>query len=278
MNRNVLLKTVQITLVFYALACSSEEEAVFRSGNSQMKPKPSMLTGNEGEKLTDKPPSEATSAQYFFKLESNSGVQICNGEVGLQIMTNFTVKFPEAKVSCLGGAVKIDLASILNGTSSSGKLIAGLDHDGKVLTIESVMGSKFTPPRPVLLGPIVQDKSKFEDYERTTEHTVVNSKGKKSEGTFTVEVFDVTTSFKNDYVKELDEVIHWEIRAKGFNGVKATDGLIFDKITWWFSTRPIVIPKIIIEADLKDFIEDKQGLAALVGKLKITLGIKSFKD
>lgn len=262
------------------MACSSEEEAVFRSGKAQFKPTPTLLTGKEGEKLnvSNQPPSEATSAQYFFKLESNSGVQICTGEVGLQIMTNFTVKFPEAKASCMGGAIKIDLASILNGSNSTGKMVAGLDHDGKVLTVESIMGSKFSPPRPVLLGPIIQDRSKFDGYEKSTEHTVVNSKGQKSNGTFTVKVFDVDATFKNDYVDKIDEVIHWEIRAKGFEGLKATDGLIFDRMTWWFSTRPIVIPKIIIEAELKDFIEDKQGLSSVVGKLRITLGLKSFKS
>lgn len=271
---------VLTTCFLGSAACSSEEEAVFRSGQSQVKPTASLLTGKEGERASglNQPPTEATSAQYFFKLESNSGVEICTGEVGLQVMTNFTVKFPEAKASCLGGAIKIDLASILNGSSSASKMIAGLDHDGKVLAIESIMGSKFSPPRPVLLGPIFQNKSKFEGFKRTTEHTAVNSKGQKSKGSFTVEVLNVDASFKNDYVDELKDVIHWEIRASGFEGLKSTDGLIFDRMTWWFNTRPIVIPKIVIEADLKDFIEDKNGLSAVVGKLRITLGIKSFKS
>ena len=129
----------------------------------------------------------------------------------------------------------------------------------------------------MLLGPIVQNRSKFDGFKKTTEHTAVNSKGQKAKGSFTVEVLNVKASFKNDYVEELKDIIHWEIKASGFDGFRSTDGLIFDRMTWWFCPRPIVIPKIVIEADLKDFIEDNRGLSAVVGKLRITLGIKSYE-
>ncbi len=265
------------------IGCSTGEEAVFKSGNNQVKPHPSLLTGEEKTSLgavTDAAAVEATSAEYFFKLESASGVEICTGEVALQVMTNFTLKFPDATASCLGGAIKIDLAKILSGASAGGagpRLIAGLEHNGKVLGVESIMGAKFSPARPLLLGPIVQDRSVYKDYQKTTDHTVTNSAGDTAKGSFTIKVIDNNTTFKNDYVKEIRNVIQWEITSKGFQGMKATDGLIFDKISWWFGTRPIVIPKMIIEAELKDFIEDKMGVSAVVGKLKITIGVKSYK-
>jgi hypothetical protein len=283
MNTIVKLNLIFSSFLIAIIGCSSGEEAVFKSGNSQIKPKPTLLTGEEKTTLgatANAAAVEATSAEYFFKLESVSGIEICTGEVALQIMTNFSIKFPDAKASCLGGALNIDLAKILSGTSGAGdgpRLIAGLEHNGKVLGVESIMGAKFSPARPMLLGPIVQDRSIYKNYQKTTDHTVTNSAGNTAKGSFTIKVIDNNTTFKNDYVKEIKNVIHWEITSKGFQGMKATDGLIFDKITWWFGTRPIVIPKMVIEAELKDFIEDKMGVNAVVGKLKITIGIKSYK-
>lgn len=289
---NKIIKTSQIAKIagFFissaaiTIGCSSGEEGAFRAGTNQTKPVPSLLSGQEKKLLGATENSSAvvaTAAEYFFKLESNSGVEICTGEVAIQIMSNFALKLPEAKASCLGGSLQIDLGKILNGAGPTGaapRMVAGLEHDGKVLAVESILGAKFNPPRPMLLGPIFQDRKIYEGYKKSTDHSMTNSAGKTAKGTFTIKVIDTNTIFKNDFVKEIKDVIQWEITSRGFEGMKATDGLIFDKISWWFGTRPIVIPKIIIEADLKDFIEDKTGIADIVGKLKITLGVKSFKS
>jgi hypothetical protein len=65
-------------------------------------------------------------------------------------------------------------------------------------------------------------------------------------------------------------VIHWKISRQGFEGISAMNGLLFDSWEWWFNTNPIMIPRMRIKGNIKDFVEVSEGsLKAVVGDVVI---------
>ncbi len=284
-RRSLGLAVSAISLYFTFISCESAEESVFKAGSSQQKPNPELLTGKEGRGLgaTSSTPEEVASATYGIRVKSQSGAQLCEGEVSLQIMSDFSIKFPATEVRCL--SLKIDLAGIL-ASVGSGSLSNSIESNGKYISIKSIAGADFTPPRPVLLGPIVQDTKIFEKFKSVTDHAVVSkdfTSGKQlsAKGSFVIEVLNPKTTYSNKYLSEpFTNILHWQITTKGFEGIPPQNGLLFKKIEWLFNTRPIMIPQINITGDLTGFLqEDGQegGVGSLVGDLEVSLVVKKHK-
>ena len=266
-------------------ACNSEEDAVFKkSGNLETKPDASLL-----EELSplnpdddDAEPTVAADVTYRIKVESASETELCNGRVTLQVLSNFKMKFPEAVVNCI--SLRINLAGILgaqtdsnSGSASTGKL----KHDGEVLSIEKIAGATFSPPRPVLLGPVVQDEEKYKNFApRKTKHTLSavapDGSSVEGEGTFGLQVIKYPTTYKDGDTIFFDKVMHWEMTSQ-FD-TPARYGLTFAKWTWYWNTRPIMIPGLVIEGSIKDFIESStvETAAALTGDLKFKLEVEKY--
>jgi len=281
------------TLLFILLSsgCNTDDEKVFKNkGNSEKKPLQTLLSGAEGLKGFDATAEVKTAATvtYLMKVTSESGVALCNGEATVKIMTNFSMNFPNAEVACL--SLKVNLGKVLD---TGGAAIGGDDkdaasnitHDGKVLSLKTLAGTNFDPPRPMLLGPIVQDANIYKDFKQTTQHSL---SGKDLEtganisgsGSFKITVLDHKTTYKNNFLdEEFKSILHWEITTTGFKGVPAKAGLVFDRMEWLWNTRPIMIPKISITGRLSDFISGEAGVNAdmLLGTLKIDLQVKEYK-
>lgn len=261
-----------------SMGCNSSEESIFRSGTSEEKPT-SELTEKAGRILGatsgDADARKVASATYGIRLKSNSGARLCEGEVEFQIMSNFTLNFPQAEVRCL--SMKINLGGILASVSAGASEDGGLKSDGKLISIKKIAGAEFTPPRPVLLGPIIQDIKKYTGMNMVTDHTVIakDSKGAtiKSNGSFRVEVINEKTTYSNKYItKPFENILHWQISTNGFENVPSQNGLLFRKVEWFFNTRPIMIPQINIVGDLGSFLQDgENGVGALVGEFEINL-------
>jgi hypothetical protein len=273
-------------LVFAAQpGCNSEDEAVFSQGdNLEGKPKATLLGELEGLGAngdgTPKDPEVVASVRYKAKITSNSGASICNGEIGIEILSDFNMKFPNAFLDCV--SLRIDLGGVLGAQQASAGSQTGkgkISHDGQVLAMETIANATFDPPRPLVVGPIVQQEDKYKGFKRTSEHTMTytNDAGEKAEarGSFDIKVINHQTTFKYDG-NEFDKVMHWEM-SSNFD-VPAKHGLTFKKWTWFWNTRPIMIPGFVIEGSLGDFIQgDSAEMAeALTGILKIELYVKEY--
>jgi hypothetical protein len=285
-------RTVQFLLLgLLAAGCNPDDEAVFKKGgNNEGKPVRSLLNGTEGLKGFDATAEAklAASVTYIMKVTSESDAAICEGEATVEIKSDFSMGFPKAEISC--ASLKVNLAKALDtggaGFSGDGKAAGeNISHDGKVLSLKKLGKSEFDPPRPMLLGPIVQDASKYKGYKKKTDHTISGSDAATGQaisgtGSFTVEVLDHKTTYKNKFIDdEFTDILHWQMSASGFKGIPARNGLLFDKMEWFWNTRPIMIPKISISGYLSDFISGEGGANtdALVGLLKIDLVVKEYK-
>jgi hypothetical protein len=248
-----------ITLAWLAAGCEDNDDKVFKNGgNAETKPAATLANVLAAASNTTDPVTVAASVDYEIRVTSNSGASLCQGDVQLQIQSDFSLKFPAASIQCV--SLTIDLATALGGAGGlkqAGQSDPGVTSDGMVLSIGSIAGATFNPPRPFLLGPIVQDTSKYRGFTRAVNTHVTGQDGKSGDGTLTVNVLDVDTTYTNKYLGQtFDKVLHWTMSSSGFDGVPATDGLLFKKWEWYYNTRPIMIPKIEIVGSLGDLIKD----------------------
>jgi len=278
--------------VLLVSGCNPDDEKVFKSnGNSEKKPLQTLLDGTEGLKGFEATAKVKTAATvtYLMKVTSESGVALCSGDATVKIMTNFSISFPKAEIACLSLKVNLGKALDTGGAALGGgegqDAASSITHDGKVLSLKTLAGTDFDPPRPMLLGPIIQDSTIYKNFKRTTQHSL---SGKDLEtganisgsGSFKINVLDHKTTYKNNFIdEEFDNILHWEISTSGFKGVPAKAGLVFDRMEWLWNTRPIMIPKISITGRLSDFISGEPGANAdmLLGTLKIDLQVKEYK-
>lgn len=260
-------------------ACNSDDDAVFRQGNN-IESKPSADLLPDLKQLTGSSETSVAMVKYNLTIESNSGAKVCKGEVTLEIMSDFTLNFPESYVDCV--SMRLNLAAILGmqteggGTAGMGKMT----HDGKVLAIETIGGATFDPPRPMLLGPIVQQEGKYRGFQRTQKHKLkaTDDEGKPvtGHGTFTINVINDKTTYKYKDIS-FENVIHWEMTSDFDTSAKY--GLTFKKWTWYWNTNPIMIPGLEIVGSMKDFMTGASAEQAseLTGDMKIKLYVKEYK-
>lgn len=269
------------------LACNPGDEKVFKGeGNAESKPAAVSIEGLLGSDLTKAEAREAASVTYNMRIISNSGAELCNGETTLVIMTDFSLKVPNGKIQCVSLAV--DLAGMLG----SGVGLAGggekggeenLTHDGKVLSLREIAGATFDPPRPFLLGPIVQDADNYKDFSRDTDHTLTAKDPDTGaeitgRGSFKIKVLDNKTTYYNEHIDEtFKNILHWQMTTSGFDDIAAKNGLIFEKWEWLWNTRPIMIPSVTIVGRLSDFISSEGGGEdQIVGKITVKLVVKEY--
>ena len=203
----------------------------------------------------------AVNSSYELTVRSRSGTVLCAGNTNLVINSNLSLSVPSANMKCLTATV--DLARLLTGvaTSDGGSLSrrttnaeSDLSADGKVLRKATIGVSKFTPARPLILGPIIQDPTKFRGFTESNTYQVV-SEGVSASGQIAIQVIEVNSSFKPEHFAgdtKFDEILHWQMTSIGFSGIKRAKAFLFDKIEFYWNVRPLAIPRIIIEADLDD--------------------------
>lgn len=267
--------------------CNPGDEKVFKgAGNSESKPAASAIENIIGSDLVKKEAKEAASVTYGMRIISNSGAELCNGETTLVIMTDFSLKVPNGKIQCV--SLSVDLAGMLG--SGVGLAADGgdgpndnLSHDGKVLSLRQIAGATFDPPRPFLLGPIVQDVGKYKNFTRSTDHKLTGTDPAtgtaiSGTGSFKIKVLDNKTTYKNDHIDEtFEDILHWQMTTTGFDDIAAKNGLVFEKWEWLWNVRPIMIPSVTIVGRLSDFIQSEGGgQDKIVGKITVKLVVKEY--
>ncbi|MBM4253582.1 MAG: hypothetical protein FJ146_16565 [Deltaproteobacteria bacterium] len=289
-KKNVLLSFMTSML----WACSAAEDSFVFSAPGASESKPiaahAPLLARNSLNAASQPASKVASAKYLINVISNSGNEVCNGKASIEVMSDFTMTFPEAKIKCL--SLTVNLAGILAaGAGSTPTGLSNLQSDGSILSIGEVANATFAPARPMLLGPVVQDPSIYKDFRKSVNTTVtVKEPGSKLDkksapGQFDIEVVpgpsDVLTTYANKLSPEnnFDKVLHWTIAAKGFDGIPAKNGLLLKKMEWFWNIEPIMIPKVVITGELAGFIDTNgtpSSVNQLIGDIKITVTLQSW--
>ena len=285
-----------IILIGSLVGCNPDDDKVFADGGvNEIKPGATLLNGIDVTDSAGLGGTEAKSAgavTYYIEIETASGAKPCKGEVELELFTNFNLEFPKFEIQCL--SMTIDLAGIFGAAGGGGfggfgngaEGDGNLSHDGEVLYLKNIAGATFDPPRPMLIGPIIQDPKKYKGYRKTTKHSVQGTDAKTGEaysgsGSFTTEVIEVGTEFESDEEAidgEFEDVIHWQITKRGFDDLKVTHGILLDKLEFWWNMRPIMIPKIVCVGDLGSALDQGDGnTTALLGTVTVTLEVIDYE-
>jgi hypothetical protein len=287
-GKNIFINTLMLGVMVGFCACNSSDEKVFKeSGNSEIKPTSILIPGPTVLDSQEATATIAATVTYDVRIVSPSQAELCKGDAAIEIYTDFTMKFPDATLQC--ASMKLDLAGMLGAAPLQGgvgvKDEGNLKHDGKVLSVTNLGNAHFEPARPFILGPVVQDASKYKNFERTTTHTLTGQDPKtggtlSGSGSFKIEVFDYKTSYSNSVLNEkFKNILHWQISTSGFKDIPAVNGLIFERWEWFWNTNPIMIPKLTIVGRISDFIAGPAGGSAdqFLGTLTVNLIAKDFK-
>ena len=286
MKYPILCMSLLITSV--TTSCYRADEALVGTSGSLQKKNAlegASASGQTPTSLEAGAKKKIATATYFLDIETASGAKPCAGELNLDIMEDFTIGMKDSKAVC--GSLTLDLEKLLGAQlqGSAGVTLSALSSDGQILGLAEIAGAKFAPPRPFIVGPIVQDLSKFVGLKRTTATTVTVAKPDSgpplsAAGSFVTTVLGVDQAYSNKFLKKgFDKVMHWTLETQGFTGVPAKYGLLFKKWEWYWNIRPIMVPKIIITLDgLNGFIDSKSvdSLAELVGEITVTLTVKDY--
>lgn len=295
----IILDIKQVLPLLAWLLVAGCNDDIPKGGGLEEKPESEFHSyGFNDDGLIERKRSPMATVDYDLTLMSVSGLVVCRGVALVQLFSDFSLEFQDSNVRC--GSFTIDLDKLLAGgdfvgqaqrgsTASNGNLaevLDGFSHDGYALhTSQLGEGVRFDPPRPLLLGPLIVDNERFKDYESTVKTKVtVNSNSLKAEdtGVVSLKVIDPSSSFQGTHVnKGFANTIHWRMEASGFQGIPPQFGLLLKRIDFWYSPRPIMIPKIEITFAPSSFITkevdvDKQSVEELVGDVTVIIEVNNY--
>jgi hypothetical protein len=278
---------------FLVVSCNtSDDEAFKKGGGTEVKPQALGAVDSSANGTAGKP---AVKAQYDLKVIAGASVP-CRGTIEFVIMSDFKFELPDAKLKCLG--LTIDLGKMLTQVSQEQTTKPEIESDGRVLRIDRMGDAVFTPKRPLILGPVIQDTTKYRNFAEEKDYSVVvtdSQTGSTSSGTGRIRlaVIGIDEKFPTEkYPDDFTKVLHWEMSTTGFEGVPVGKAFLFDKMEFWWNTRPIMMPKLVIEGSIKDFISGSPmggggagggGVLgtvadALFGKIRIELTVKNYES
>ena len=235
--------------------------------------------------------------------ESRAGCDVDNGEVLvlasgeiiMETMSNFSIKFVSGSVSILNNpALTIDLSKSLSQfapdatqDTMSGNISS--DLDGRVVMTKRIGNIMFDPPRPLILGPIIQDPNDFSKIDKVYPaihfKSTADAKGPAVAGTATIhlKVINARESYKPrptaKFATAPFEVLHWEMSLD--NSTAATEqnvqALLLNRIAFYWRTRPIQIPRLALDTDLGSLLGGKSDPnTQAIGEVRVILDAKEI--
>lgn len=264
-------------------SCRSADDDVFMDPAAHNTREQNVIESNRAP--VRKPVSIAT-ATYRVRVLGKSGGELCSGALDLELMSDLGFGPSKGGVLCMGQT--IDLGRLLQGLTASADSDLDLLVDGMMVRARRIGGVAFNPPRPLLVGPIVQDTTPFAGLNQTSQHDATwknpeNGKLVNSSGTTTVKVKGVNEHFESTTLgQQFDRILRWEITSTGYDGIPKSEAFIFDRIEMLWNVRPLVIPRIVIEGNLRSFLSDDSQSAGriaelFVGRVQIVMEATRFE-
>lgn len=231
------------------------------------------------------PPKLMSRARYEVRVYSLRNLSTCrendiecgqlaSGEIMMETMSNFSIKFVSGSVRMLNNPdLTLDLTKSLSqfAPEAGQDTMAGnlsSDADGRIVMTKRVGDILFEPARPLILGPIIQNPDDFRGLEKTYSNirfsTAPNSKAPPASGTATIHLKVVNpreryTPRSQQVSASPFEVMHWEMALDNSSGTSTQNvqGLLLNKISFYWRTRPIQIPRLVLETDLPSLMGGK---------------------
>jgi hypothetical protein len=291
MSQRHLKILLGLSLALILIGESSCKKDDFGKDNNEQKPVSSVTptpspTPGETNKVVAK-------SKYLFEVKKTNGDVLCSGEVQAETLADFQLLFPEETVKCkIVIEYDLNLKKMLNPEAPPRhedlSEYKSLPHFGKVLRKkygpskihnDKIYQGEFKPPRPYVLGPIIQDSAIFKDFSVEETIQLVVEGGEKAistSGTVKLKVLEHKMSYKpQKYDRTFDQVIRWEFSSTGFeaDGLNKSDYMLFDRMEFYWNIRPILIPRIVIEGKISNFMEGFIGSVGnvLVGPVVVSL-------
>lgn len=231
-------------------------------------------------------------------VDSTSGALIlAGGDIVMETMSNFSIRFVSGKVSILNNpALTIDLGPSLNQfapdatqDNMAGNISADLEN--RVVMTRRVGNIAFDPPRPLILGPIIQDPQQFADidklYRDITFKSIPGSMGPQVSGKASIRVRTInpraryTPRSGATFATAPFDVLHWEMTLDRSASIsnQNVQALLLNRIAFFWRTRPIQIPRLELDTDLPSLLGGKSDptLSAL-GAVRVILDAKEVTN
>ncbi len=228
---------------------------------------------------------------------NNGALVLAGGEIVMETMSNFSIRFVSGKVSILNNpALTLDLGASLNkfAPDATQDNMAGnisSDLDNRVVMTKRVGNIAFDPPRPLILGPIIQNPQQFADinklYPDITFKTVPGTSGPQVAGKASIRVKTVNARERYipregaTFAKDPFDVLHWEMTLEN-NGTGSTQNvqaLLLDRIGFYWRTKPIQIPRLLLDTDLASLLGGSSNSPlSQIGKVRVIMDAKEITN
>lgn len=193
-------------------------------------------------------------------LKSASKGCICVGAMFLHIKEDFSIEFPKSKLNCslIGD---LDLEKILSGMNDKGDREKAAEANDKMLRLKKLGPLTFDPPRPLLVGPIIQDPDQYIGLTETKNYSVEYQKPDNGgitadSGSITVNVLEAGATLTPIFManKTFNSILRFEMLSRGFRKIPRSGGFLFDQVEFTLNSRPLAIPAIKIQSKVADIL------------------------
>ena len=290
------VKTILIIIVSMLLASSCQRyKETFDGGYIETKPE----SDKDGviSSYSSKPIPPIFSAKYRATLKPTQNQLInlvnCTGDITLDIIEDMGQSM-SGVLDC--GIVKKDLAGM-------NQTLKKIETDFKSHKFSHLLTRKhntenveFNPPRIYMLAPLIQDEQEFIPdasdltknfyYKEASTLTAKTPNGLfESNGHFEVVVHGKETYKSQFYPEEID-VIVYSVNTEGFENLNRNmqipGGSLYRSMKFWYSSRPIVIPRIEIKLTLNELPGEKDAkftnwLTGIIGNNELTLTLEMME-
>lgn len=216
---------------------------------------------------------------------------LATGELTMEIMSNFSIKFISGHFSPLTlSSFKIDLTKILTQYSPDATAAAAManslstDAEGRIITTSRIGDIVFDPPRPLLLGPIIQNPDDFagltRSYPNIRYFSAPEATGQSIAGTATlnVRVLNHRALYTPRHAAMGStpfEVLSWETTLQNQGSDANTQNLqalLLDRIAFYWRARPVQIPRLVLETGLTGLLGGQSsGIIGILGAIKVRM-------
>lgn len=254
-----IVKIIGLTVYVLSVGCGRSEKV-----DKGVEKKPEVKAPPSGSNVgTEIRPAEQSSggfqlpatpllrAQYDITVDA-LGMTVCHGKADLNVTNKFTFEIPQAKVNCFASLCQFDLSKALAGMSQSNGgqgILAGAKVENGVVSVPSVSGATFTPPRLTFLVPFSMTPEELAKINLSQQTSVAGPNGEQDSGTISLSVLGVNESITGNDGVTYNKVVRWQISSQGFNSVKPKF-LLFDSLKMAWNLDPIAVPELVIAGQM----------------------------
>lgn len=297
-----------VILILLASSCSKDK--VFKDDQGSLQQKPASFNSENYSPVTEE---LTTVVRGIYKLVI-TGEKLesapCEGQIELNIMSDMQAQITNGELECFGIKIPIQrflppLPKVEAGKSSGGGVETEqtnvnvekqtMENDGRIFRGAKIGDYAFTPPRPFLVGPVVQDVSKFVNYQESKDYTATRQKDDGTietySGTIALKILETEAKVQPlEMAETLDHVIKWQMTSEGFENIDHGASFCFPRYEMWWNTNPLAIARLeindsgsgfaggMIPPSIKGILGYLESFAEKIGgKVKVVLELKKVE-